>query len=218
MRGKMMRVLRNCVLIVFSIYFFSCSYIDVDGVDADNKPKEDFDLKIISKADWNALAVDTSKMKKHKIEVITIHHSGVIYDGKIDSKTKTLGLQKYSQNDRKWADVPYHYMIDLDGNIIEGRDEAYAGDTNTTYDPTGHFLISVMGNYMVQKLNEKQYQALIDLCVYACKKYNVSPETIKGHKDYSDTLCPGDDIYNNYLKNGKLVEDVKNKLKELDKK
>ena len=201
-------------ILLMSFIFLTYSHIIIGNPDLGNL-KEKLNLKIITKNEWGAKPVDVSKMKPHKIEKITIHHGGVVDDGKEDSKKKTLGLQIFSQNDRKWADVPYHYMIDLNGNILEGRDEGYAGDSNTPYDPTTHFLIEVMGNYMVQKLNEKQYQSMVNLCVYACLKYNISPDTIKGHKDYAETQCPGDDIYNNYLKNGKLIDDVKKKLKEL---
>jgi hypothetical protein len=37
--------------------------------------------------------------------------------------------------------------MDLDGGIYEGRDYHYMGETNTSYDPGGHFLISIIGNY-----------------------------------------------------------------------
>ena len=201
-------------IISFMLFFFSnILWGQIDSKDL----KQKLNLKIITKSEWGSKPVDISKMKPHKIEKITIHHGGVVEDGKKDSKEKTRGLQNFSQNDRKWADIPYHYMIDLNGQILEGRDEGYAGDSNTPYNPTGHFLIEVMGNYVEQKLNEKQYQAIVDLCVYACLKYNISPDTIKGHKDYADTQCHGDDIYDNYLRNGKLVQDVKKKLAEISK-
>jgi hypothetical protein len=44
-------------------------------------------------------------------------------------------LQDWSRNTRKWLDIPYHYIIDLDDRIYEGR------DTNTEYDSAGQALI-----------------------------------------------------------------------------
>ncbi|MBI9071685.1 MAG: N-acetylmuramoyl-L-alanine amidase [Melioribacteraceae bacterium] len=172
---------------------------------------DDLGINIISKSEWNALPVDELKMGKHEISLITIHHSGVEYDGKKSSKEKALGLQKFSINDKKWPDVPYHYMIDLDGNVLEGRNENFAGETNTTYNPSGHLLIEVMGNYEVQKLNNKQFNTLVKMCVYGCLKYNIQPDVIKGHKDYAETLCPGKDIYENYL----VTNKIKNAVKEI---
>ncbi len=92
-------------------------------------------------------------------------------------------------------DIPYHYMIDLKGNIYETRPLKYPGDTNTDYDVRGHALICVMGNYEVQKFNKEQMKAVVDLTSFLVKKYNVNLDSIKGHKDYALTLCPGEDFY-----------------------
>ena len=38
-----------------------------------------------------------------------------------------------------FIDIAYHIGVDRDGNLYELRDTAIAGDTDTKYDPTGHF-------------------------------------------------------------------------------
>ena len=52
-------------------------------------------------------------------------------------------LQSWGARDRNWWDLPYHFLLGLDGSIFEGRDYRFMGETNTAYDPGGHFLISV---------------------------------------------------------------------------
>jgi len=46
--------------------------------------------------------------------------------------------------DRNWIDIPYHFLIDPNGNVYEGRNVFTVGETATEYDPTGHLLILVL--------------------------------------------------------------------------
>jgi hypothetical protein len=94
-------------------------------------------------------------------------------------------------------------MIDLDGRIYEARPIQYPGDTNTTYDPRGHALICVMGNYENQTLSEDQLASVVDLSAWLAREYDVPPDSIRGHKDYAETLCPGKDFYR-YLQDGTI--------------
>ena len=127
---------------------------------------------------------------------ITVHHEGgrVLADT-ASAATRLKNVQTWSMGpDRKWADIPYHYLIAPDGTVYEGRNPLTVGETNTEYDPTGHLLISFLGNY-----NEQ---------------YNISPNTIATHRDYSkNTTCPGPNIYP-YFTSGKVVREVKRVLGE----
>jgi hypothetical protein len=161
------------------------------------------DREIIAVAQWGG-TVSADSQKTHEIKVITLHHGGEEYKGNKPTPTYLVNLQNWSRSEKKWIDIPYHFLIDLDGKIYAGRDLRYPGDTNTAYDPTGHALICVLGNYEIQYPNERQRQAVIDLFAWLCWRYQLSPETIKGHKDVADgTVCPGKNLYV-YLTNGDL--------------
>ncbi len=114
--------------------------------------------------------------------------------------------------DRNWTDIPYHFLIAPDGTIYEGRDVYTVGETNTEYDPAGHLLITLLGNFEVQEVNPQQLDALTKLIAYSCKKYDLPYETIASHKDYSkQTSCPGKNLYK-YLQNGYIKSTVKELL------
>lgn len=163
---------------------------------------------IISKNDWGGVACDSTLMKKHQINRITIHHGGVTDDGSTSGAEKMRGLQTFSMKEKGWGDVPYHFIIDLDGNIYEGRDVQYAGDTNTNYDPTGHLLICLNGNYEEQHVTPESYKALVNFTAQMADKYKVLLENIKTHRDYaSDTVCPGKNLYK-YFKSGEFYRDA----------
>lgn len=145
----------------------------------------------------------------HQINQITLHHSGsseplMPEDDPVDILN---ALFEWGAEDRIWWDVPYHYLIDLEGNVYEGRDAAYAGETNTTYDPRGHLLISVMGNYNQQEPTNAQIDAIVEMMAYAIQKYNLSTEDIYGHGDWADTSCPGTHLQS-YLDDGTFKEKV----------
>ena len=150
----------------------------------------------------------------HTVNQITLHHSGSDEPLEEDDNPVEIlnGLFEWGAEDRNWWDLPYHYLIDLDGNIYEGRDPKYAGETNTTYDPRGHLLISVIGNYNQQEPTEAQIDAIAEMMGYAVQKYNLSMDDIFGHGDWADTSCPGEYLQK-YLDNGTFRKAVKKKLK-----
>jgi hypothetical protein len=151
----------------------------------------------------------------HRITSITLHHEGSarpLLPG--DDPVKQLrALQAWGERDRNWWDVPYHYLIDLDGNIYEGRDWHYMGETNTTYDPSGHFLISIIGNYNLQEPTQKQLNAIADLMAWAVKEFDVPVDSIKGHYQYAETGCPGKNL-RKYLEDGTFRRMVEARLGE----
>jgi len=175
-----------------------------------NYPKE---LKVIKRSEWGWQPL-TEKKEEAKITKITIHHGGVEFTKDKDPKEALRTLQKWSREEKGWIDIPYHFMIDLDGNIYEARPINYPGDTNTEYDPTGHALVEVMGNYEIQTLSEEQLNSLIGLIAFLAKEFNVPVSEIKTHRDYSKmTVCPGKNIYK-YFQDSTIVKEVEKRLKK----
>ena len=128
-------------------------------------------------------------MPEHRIERITIHHTGVLRSTKRPTAELVRNLQSFSQSDGKladgrsktaWADVPYHFYVGRDGTIVEGRDAGFAGDTNTRYDPAGHLAIAVSGNYEEQELSDAQRASLVALVEWAAAKHDVPADRIGG--------------------------------------
>ena len=149
----------------------------------------------------------------HRITHVTLHHTGSPEPLKLedDPREKLRGLQSWGARDRNWWDVPYHYLIDLDGRIYEGRDYHYMGETNTTYDPEGHFLISVIGNYGRQEATPAQLEAIADLMAWALRTFALPLDRIGGHYNYADTDCLGKNL-RKYLEDGTLRRMVNDRL------
>jgi hypothetical protein len=139
----------------------------------------------------------------HTINKLTLHHSNSPHAAGEALGPKLQGMQSWGESDRKWWDIPYHYMVDLDGTVFQARDHQYAGDTNTPYDPRGHFLINCYGNYDQAEPNEAQLATIANLMAWAAIEYDIEPSEIFGHRDLAETTCPGGKLYR-YVEDGTL--------------
>jgi hypothetical protein len=166
---------------------------------------------IVAVAAWGGTPMtDVMKAKaiQHVPTRISLHHGGVAFLRDKDPQQYLRNLQSWSRATRMWADIPYHYLIDLDGKVYEGRDVNYAGDTNTAYDPTGHALIVVLGNFEEVEPNAAQLDAVTATMIMLAQRFQIAPDKIGGHKDFATgTSCPGKSLYP-YLQNGYFQQRV----------
>lgn len=162
-------------------------------------PAPDF----VTREEWGASA-PTAAMRTQTITRITIHHTGEPQDTTRSLEQKMRALQEFSQSagtlagggvHHAWPDVPYHYYIGVDGRIAEGRDPRFAGDTNTTYDPAGHLLVVLEGNFQYEQPTAAQLRSLDALLLWAADHWHIPGREIYGHKDFASTACPGANLY-----------------------
>ena len=158
--------------------------------------------KLVLRKKWNA-SDPIGKVKKHRIRFLTIHHTATLQNAKLIIEEKMRNLQRFSQSEGRlasgkakpaWFDVPYHYYISFDGKIAEGRKIKFVGDTNTEYDPTGHALIVVEGNFQTEEPTSDQLESLQRLVAWVAFKWKVPVSEIKAHNDYAATACPGENL------------------------
>ena len=158
--------------------------------------------KILSRQDWNAKE-PVGKMQVNSPRHITVHHTATPQKDTVKLEKKMRDLQNFSQSENRldsgkvkpaWPDVPYHFYIAFDGQIAEGRDMKYVGDTNTDYDPTGHVLIVLEGNFETEQPSVRQIDSLVALAAWLSTKFDIPALEIKGHSDYASTACPGSNL------------------------
>lgn len=161
------------------------------------------EITYLSRADWGAND-PVLEMQAHEPSRITIHHTAVRQNPDQTLTQKMRGLQEFSQTRSEladgrikepWADIPYHFYVDLHGVVAEGRSLRYSGDSNTPYDPSGHILIVLEGNFEEEEVTAEQRQTLDRLVQHFGARYDVPAERLASHKDFADTLCPGENLY-----------------------
>jgi hypothetical protein len=160
--------------------------------------------KVLSRQEWKAKDA-IGKMQLQTPQRITIHHTASPQKEGLTIEKKMQTLQNFSQSESRlasgrnkpaWPDVPYHYYIAVDGQIAEGRDIKYVGDTNTDYNPSGHILIVLEGNFENEQPSSKQLESLIELVAWLSANYEIPVSEIKAHNDYASTACPGVNLKN----------------------
>ena len=162
-------------------------------------------LLLIEKAAWGAEPAQPG-FEAHTPSRITIHHTATLLEENSRAPAAILQHQEYHRS-LGWPDLAYHVMIDRAGNLYEGRPMEYRGDTATNYDPGGHFLPCLEGDYREEVPSEVQWEALAMLCAWAADRWGIDVSLIGGHKDFAETTCPGDNVYQK-LEDGSLADRV----------
>jgi hypothetical protein len=160
-------------------------------------------LRFVPRTGWGAKA-PVLPMTPHVPTRLTIHHTGTVQNPGRTIEAKLAGLQAFSQRDDSlasgkkkpaWADVPYHYYVAVDGAVAEGREWNYVGDTNTEYDPAGHLLVVVEGNFEADTLTSAQRHTLDLLVPGLASHFRIAGSALGGHRDFANTQCPGSTLY-----------------------
>ncbi len=129
---------------------------------------------------------------------VTLHHS----DGKhtktlAESEAEARFIQDFHIHGRGWIDIAYHFLVDSAGNILEGRPEGTLG-AHTLGNNEGNVGIVLLGTYH-PPINDVPTKAQLDAVAalgrYLVGRYGISPASLKGHRDYKQTDCPGNIAY-----------------------
>lgn len=168
-------------------------------------------LQVVKREDWGWQSSESVPLH-HTIERITVHHSGEDFSDTLNPVQYLRQFQEWCRVEKHWIDIPYHFLLDLQGTIYEGRPLELPGDTNTEYDVRGHALICVLGNYEHQVIRPRQLESLVRLIAFLMRRFNVRAEAVQTHRDYTETLCPGADLYR-YFSDGTVFEMLNRQLR-----
>lgn len=123
---------------------------------------------------------------QNSYQTLVIHHSGFYED---DGLSTLAEIQRVHRNDRGWADVGYHFMIDKDGTIYEGRDITVRGVHVEGYN-TGSLGVCMLGDFRFEAPSLAQLNATYALNDWLVFRLGVTH--LAGHQQFNDwTVCPG---------------------------
>lgn len=167
---------------------------------------------MVERADWGALSPDLDALFENgyydkltnpegwyvypeqlngSYQTLVIHHSA-FYEG--DGLSTMLEIQRAHREDRNWADVGYHFMVDKNGTIYEGRDMTVRGIHVEGFN-TGSLGVCLLGDYRFEAPSDAQLTSLYALNDWIV--YRTAVTHLAGHKDFNDfTECPGTFIAN----------------------
>jgi hypothetical protein len=151
---------------------------------------------VFSRVAWGAKASRAPNLKIRPTHVTVHHTAGHKRHELAQSLSGMRGIQEFHQDDRGWGDIGYHFVLDGEGRIFEGRHAdimgAHAGGANK--DNVG---ISLMGNYNNDAVSEGQKTSLRRLITFLALRYRSDPAIdgfIQPHRHYNNTSCPGKNV------------------------
>jgi hypothetical protein len=160
---------------------------------------------IVPTSEWGSKPQPIPDSRKHVPKFITIHHAGVPWKAGDDPVKKLVGLQTWGQREKKWPDLPYHFLIAPDGRIFAGRPVEYEPETNTEYKVAGHIGVELWGDFLRQRPSREQLQSLVKLTAWLAQEHKIDLKNIGAHRDRAKTLCPGRDLYR-YFEDGSFLK------------
>lgn len=155
-----------------------------------------------ARAEWKAelparMAADPDKRR------FVLHHTAYPVTDEVKALTGRASweaaqrhartAQRLHRHIRGWNDVGYHYLIDWEGRILEGRPLDRLG-AHVERHNTGSVGIVLMGDFSRQKPTAKQLDALRALLRWLSWELKLSPKHIAGHHHMKFTACPGKNL------------------------
>lgn len=131
------------------------------------------------------------KYKERKISsirYIVVHHGAVPGDG----REKLHAYANHHVNVLGWPGIGYHYGIGKDGTIYRTNRLEVISYHVGRYNSKSVGLVLV-GHYDIEEPPQEQLVSARRLCAWLCQQLNLSPEDIKGHREFPDVpkSCPG---------------------------
>ena len=131
-----------------------------------------------------------SLTNRTRTDAIVVHHIG---NTNADVSAATVHQWHLANG---WAGIGYHYLIRKDGTIERGRPRDTVGAH--CYGENWHSIgVNIVGNFEVAMPTDAQLDAAERLVARLCQMYGLRPgsRTIKGHRDFNATACPGQNLY-----------------------
>ncbi|MBA2944252.1 peptidoglycan recognition protein family protein [Streptomyces himalayensis] len=159
----------------------------------------------------------------YPFQTITVHHTATVNNDP-DPAATVRAIYELHAITNDWGDIGYHFLIDEEGRVYEGR---YSGDDGIpAHDGEGKLVtafhaagynsgnlgIALLGNLMEQGPTDAARASLTRLVRVLCRFHGLDPgarltytnpingtqkdvPSISGHRDWMATECPGEVMY-----------------------
>jgi LCP family protein required for cell wall assembly len=140
---------------------------------------------------WDHSSPRSDTPQRQQIGGILIHHDAIRYGDDLTGEDKLARLARSLRNEYGWEDLPYHYLVDVDGRVFEGAPEWAVTRTRTWHDPSGLLHLALLGNYSVDRPTSAQVTSLLQLVHWKAREHGVPASRIHLHGELVATECPG---------------------------
>jgi uncharacterized protein (TIGR03382 family) len=148
-----------------------------------------------SRSSWGARS-PACNSSSHSPAKVTVHHTATPLPDSVSPEARLRQIQNYHIDTRGWCDIGYHFLVDWNGEMWQGRNETVRG-AHVANNNTNNVGISFMGTYSSTPASGTQLDACAGLLDWLHDNYGVplNRSYILGHRQYGGTSCPGDRLY-----------------------
>lgn len=157
---------------------------------------------IVSRRDWTNAQPNMSLINPmNGVNRITVHHDGmppVNLRGKGDVASRLEQIRRahvgnHDDGGRNWADIGYHYIIDPQGRVWEGRSVRFQG-AHVKNNNEHNLGIMCLGNFDEQKPTPEALATLDAFLADRMRACRVSLDRVMTHQEINPTACPGKNL------------------------
>lgn len=123
-----------------------------------------------------------------------IHHTASPTNDSMTPEQRLRQTQSYHMDTRGYCDIAYNYLVSRDARVWTGRGATVLGG-HTLNENSGNVAICYLGNYVGDQPSDAQICAGAGMLAWLNVNHGVAFSTLKGHRDYGQTACPGDLLY-----------------------
>ncbi|XP_021520245.1 peptidoglycan recognition protein 4 isoform X1 [Meriones unguiculatus] len=151
---------------------------------------------IVPQSAWGARESHCPKMALPAKYAIILHTAGRTCSQPAECRLLVRDLQSFFMDRRNTCDIGYNFLVGQDGGVYEGVGWNSQGACTDGYDDIA-LSIAFMGIFTGSPPNTAALEAAQDLIQCAVVKGYLTPNyLLMGHSDVSNTLSPGQALYN----------------------
>lgn len=167
------------------------------------KPALTLGVPLVARAQWGASPAIAANLTRNKggWKRITVHHSAeadpVPLDGSLESSAE--GLRQIQRSHLKskqppWGDIGYHFLIDPQGRVFQGRELAWQGAHASGNNNIQNIGVCLMGNFEEEVPTNAALQSLQKLLDNLRRVYSIPRREVHTHQQFKSTACPGKNL------------------------
>jgi hypothetical protein len=165
-------------------------------------PRNEAAAGVVPRRDWASAPPNLSLINPmNGVNRITVHHDGmppVSLRSKGDvayrlEMIRSAHTGNHDNGGKPWADIGYHYVIDPQGRVWEGRPVRYQGAH--VKDNNEHNLgVMVLGNFDEQAPTSDALSTLDAFISDRMRAYRIPVSRVFTHQEINPTACPGSNL------------------------
>lgn len=150
---------------------------------------------VLPRSEWTRSAPVCSLMNPMlPVKHITVHHDGLapFVSSDLRSSAQRIEMIRNGHRGNGWGDIGYHFLIDREGRVWEGRPINFQGAHVKNWNE-GNLGVCCLGNFEEQSPTPAQIAALERQLQVLMRTYGVPKSRVKTHREWAGakTACPG---------------------------